>query len=285
MELRHRQVTAGASSLHVVESGDPAAHPVLFLHGWPQSWRSWERVMRPAAGGYRAIAVDLPGVGGSTGDATDGSKGALAAVVHALIAALGLDRPTLVGQDVGGMITYAYLRRYRDLARAVIMDVVIPGLEPWEAVLRNPYIWHFGLHAVPRLPERLVQGRQAEYFDYFFDAISADPGKIPPEARAEYAAAYASDSALTAGFDWYRAFRRDAEENAGATGAVETPLLYLRGEHEGGDIEAYLRGLRGAGVRSVASGIVPGAGHFTQEEAPAETWGLIADFIARTPPT
>ncbi len=192
---------------------------------------------------------------------------------------LGLQDVTLVGQDVGGMVAYAYARTY-ELARVVIADVVIPGVDPWEEVLRNPYLWHFAFHSIPGLPERLVTGHQAEYFGYFYDVISADPAKITAGARASYVEAYSAGSALTAGFSWYRAFPRDAEQNRQWSAAqMTTPLLYLRGEHEGGDIHAYAAGFREAGCARVGHAIVPGAGHFTQEEAPEATWRLIAGFL------
>jgi len=279
--FRHRQVTVGGSSLHVVESGDSEAFPFLFLHGWPESWQCWHQIMTIASRDVRAIAVDLPGIGESTGDPTDGSKGQLATVVRGLVEAMGLQNLTLVGQDVGGMVTYAYLRMFPDLRQAVIMDVVIPGIDPWQQVLRNPHLWHFAFHSIPELPEELVQGHQGEYFDYFYGAISADPSKITAEVRALYAQAYSTDSALTAGFNWYRTFPVDAEANKKATNqaAVATRVLYLRGEKEGGDLDDYLGGLRAAGL-SVGAVLVPNAGHFTQEEAPEDTWRLIADFSA-----
>ncbi len=277
--LRHRQVYVDGSSVHVVEAGDPAAAPVVFLHGWPESWRSWLPVMERADEQVRAIALDLPGVGESTGAATDGSKRELARVVRSVIGALALDGVTLVGHDAGGMIAYSYLRAYDDVARVVIMDVVVPGVDPWDEVLRNPYIWHFAFHSIPELPERLVQGRQAEYFDFFYEVLCADPAKVGAEARAAYVEAYSRASALTAGFDWYRTFPRDAAENGETLGhETTTPLLYLRGEHESGDIDAYVAGFRAAGVAHVEQGIVPGAGHFAPEEAPEETWRLLAGF-------
>jgi pimeloyl-ACP methyl ester carboxylesterase len=61
---------------------------------------------------------------------------------------------------------------------------------------------------------------------------------------------------------------------------VTTPLLYLRCEHERGDITAYVRGFRAAGIVNVEHGVVPGAVHFTQEEAPRETWELISGFVS-----
>ena len=128
--------------------------------------------MALAAREVRAVAIDLPGIGGSTDDATDGSKRQLAEVVRRLIAALELDHPTIVGHDAGGMVAYAYLRSFTDLDRVVIMDTVIPGVDPWDDVLRNPYVWHFAMHSIPALPEHLVRGREREYFDYFFDALS-----------------------------------------------------------------------------------------------------------------
>jgi pimeloyl-ACP methyl ester carboxylesterase len=278
--FRHRQVAVAGSLLHVVEAGDPDGVPFLFLHGWPESWWSWRQVMTLAARQARPVAIDLPGVGESGGAATDGSKRQLAAVVHELIATMSLRDVTLVGQDVGGMIAYAYLRAYQDVGHIVIMDVVLPGVDPWEEVLRNPYLWHFAMHMIPELPERLVQGRQEEYFAYFYDVLSHDKRRIGAGARAAYAKAYASGSALTAGFNWYRTLYQDAADNrrAAAGSPASTPVLYLRGEHESGNIDTYVGGLRAAGVTNVEQALVPDAGHFTQEEAPEQAWRLIARF-------
>lgn len=278
-DFRHDQVRVGERSIHVVEAGDPDAAPVLFLHGWPESWPTWRQVMRRAAGSARAIAIDQPGIGGSTG-ATDGSTRQLAAVIHDLVTTMGLSGLTLVGHDLGGMMAYPYLRTFDDLDRAVIMDVVIPGVDPWEQVLRNPYIWHFSMHSIPDLPETLVTGRERAYFDFFYDVLSPDPTTITDEVRAAYVEAYRVDGALTAGFDWYRAFARDAEDNAALAAGppTDTPLLYVRGEHEQGRIDDYLAGFRAAGLTDVTGAVIPGAGHFAQEDAPDAVWEAIRGF-------
>ncbi len=172
----------------------------MFLHGWPESSRTWAEIMTLAAGSARVIAIDLPGVGESAGTATDGSKRQIAGVVDQFLSVIGVSAVTLVGHDIGGMVTYAYLRAHQGIDRAVIMDVPLPGVAPWDEFVRSPFLFHFALHAVPDLPERLVRGRQADYFGYFYDALSADPSKITEDARRAYQAAYASDSALTASF-------------------------------------------------------------------------------------
>ncbi len=278
--FRHRQLLVATSSIHVIEAGHEDGPAFLFLHGWPQSWRSWKSVMRLAAFEHRAVALDLPGIGGSRGLVGDGSKSELAWLVHILIERLGLGDVTLVGHDVGGMIAYAYLRRYDDMAGVVVMDTVIPGVNPWNEVIRNPRIWHFAFHALAGLPELLVQGRQAAYFNYFFDALSVDPTKPTRKARAEYAAAYRSAESLTAGFDLYRAFPNDAADNMafGKGPSVATPLLYVRGDGEAGEIDTYAGGLRESGVGNLTTATVHNAGHFTPEEQPAEVWQIIGGF-------
>jgi pimeloyl-ACP methyl ester carboxylesterase len=288
-DLQHSQVAIADASIHTVTAGPADAPALLLLHGWPESWATWREIIPLAAASHRVVAIDLPGVGGSSvgrsgPGAAPASKHAIASLVHGLADALELTDITLVGHDIGGMVAYAYLRAFPDLARAVIMDVPIPGVDPWHDFVRAPFLWHFALHAVPGLPEQLVSGRQEPYFGYFYDLLSGTPGVPAAEARREQVAAYAAASALTAGFGWYRAFDRDVEDNmaAAAGPAACTPLLYLRGGAErGGSIDAYVAGLRAAGVVDVTPAVVSGAGHFPHEEAAAATWRAISGFISQ----
>ena len=284
IDLQHSQVAIAGTSIHTVTAGPVDAPALLLLHGWPESWATWREIIPLAAASHRVVAIDLPGVGGSESGAAPTSKRDIASLVHGLADALGLADITLVGHDIGGMVAYAYLRDFPDLARAVIMDVPIPGVDPWEDFVRAPFLWHFALHAVPGLPEQLVSGRQKPYFGYFYDLLSATPGVPEAEVRKEQAAAYATASALNASFGWYRAFDRDLEDNmaAAAGPAVHTPLLYRRGGAErGGSIDTYVEGLRRAGVIDVTPAVVSGAGHFPHEEAASATWRAISGFISR----
>lgn len=166
--LRHRAVEAEGLSIHVVEAGSPDLPAVVLLHGWPESAVAFERVMVPLSATAHVVALDLPGIGDSVAPAASNDKRTLAKYVRAAIASLGLNDVTLVGHDVGGMIVYAFLHAYAgELRRAAILNVVIPGVDPWCDVIRNPQIWHFAFHAIPELPEMLVSGREAKYFAFF----------------------------------------------------------------------------------------------------------------------
>jgi pimeloyl-ACP methyl ester carboxylesterase len=283
---RHRQLHIDGAAIHVVEGGAMDKPAVLFLHGWPECWVAFEQVMDGLVADAHVVAIDLPGVGGSDVPPVANDKRTLAKYVLGVIAQLGLRQVTLVGHDIGGMITYAFLRAWPgELARAVIMNTVIPGVDPWYEVERNPHIWHFAFHAVPRLPETLVAGHQADYFAFFYEALSASRGGVSEGARRAYAEAYARSQALQTGFEWYRAFAKDAQDNRDVHGQrVDTPLLYLRGEKESGiDLDRYVGGLRAAGMANVRGGVIPGSGHFAPDEHPQAVAFTLRSFMRLSP--
>jgi pimeloyl-ACP methyl ester carboxylesterase len=280
--LQHRQLRIEGLSIHVVDGGAADKPAVVFLHGWPQSWAAFEPVMLRLSREARVVAIDLPGIGESTTPPPSNDKRTLAKYVRALLRRLDLHQTTLVGHDIGGQIAYAFLRAYpTELHRVVLMNIAIPGVEPWSEIERNPYIWHFRFHAVPGLPERLVAGREAPYFDYFFDRISAKPGAIARTARKTYVQAYARRAALHAGFEWYRAFPQDRKDNLAAEKTtVNTPVLYLRGEKDSGlDLDRYVNGLRDAGLRDVKGGVVAKSGHFVADEQPNQLLNVLRQFL------
>jgi pimeloyl-ACP methyl ester carboxylesterase len=280
IELMHQHVTIRDSSLHVVEAGRRSSESIVFLHGWPEDWMEWRSVINLAMQNYHIIALDLPGIGESLEAIPNGEKTAIAEMVHEVIKTLELNTYTIVGHDAGAMVSYAYLRKYSaELKAAVLISSVIPGVEPWSKVMANPYVWHFRFHSIPKLPETLVMGNQRVYFDYFFNTLLKDPLRISDSTRDHYASAYRSNKALQTGFEWYRTFPKDAETNRKDTITTNTPLLYLRGEFEGGDIREYVSGFQKAGITSVTSASVPGSGHFLPEENPEAVWANIARFI------
>ncbi len=281
-ELRHRDVDAAGIPIHVVEGGMRGAPAVFFLHGWPENWSAFEQVMIRLSESAHVIAIDMPGIGESLTPPQTNDKRSLAKHFKTVIDTLGIEDVTLVGHDLGGMIVYAFLHAYPNaLRKAIIMDVAIPGVAPWDEVVRNPYIWHFAFHSIPDLPEELVHGKEESYFGFFFDVITANRDSITEEQRKRYTEAYRSRSALHTGFEWYRAFPQDAEDNKAVKGeTVATPVLYVRGDHEGGKMEEYLEGFRENGLTNISGHIIEGSGHFPFDEQPAEFLRVIMDFVS-----
>ncbi|GAB4026097.1 alpha/beta fold hydrolase [Spirosoma koreense] len=279
-DFRHSQVVVEGVSIHVVTVGQADRPAVLFLHGFPENWQAFEKVMAGLGPDFYLVTIDLPGVGES-GKIPANDKRTIARYVHGVVHSLQLTNVTLVGHDVGGMVTYAYLHDYpTELTKAVIMNVAVPSVDPWAKVRQNPQIWHFTFHSIPELPEALIMGKQRVYFDYYFNTIAAKPDQIDEQARDRYAQAYASPDALHTGIEWYRTFPQDEKENESTKGQlVQMPVLYIRGGREYGDIDEYLDGFRRSGLVNIQGEIIPGSGHYAPEEAPGEVVQLLKEFI------
>ncbi|MEZ2329251.1 alpha/beta fold hydrolase [Mesorhizobium sp. RCC_202] len=278
--MRTDTVEVEDQTIAIRKAGPPDAPGLLLLHGWPQSSYAFEAIIDRLASDQRVIAPDLPGIGASQGVPKSGEKAYLARLMGRLVDACGLRQVIVAGHDVGGQIVFAMLRdKPSELSGAVIMDVVIPGVAPWEKVISNPHIWHFAFHAIEALPEMLVRGHERAYFDFFFDILAKEKSTIPAEARDIYAKAYSRPESLKAGFDWYRAFTEDAKANAApAGGPIDTPVLYLRGSAETGEIADYLDGLKRAGLSRVKSDIIADSGHFAADENPSALAARLARF-------
>ena len=102
---RHRTVSAGGTRFHIAELGDGPL--VLLLHGFPEFWWSWHRQLQPLAdAGYRAVAVDLRGYGGSDKPPRGYDLVTLAGDVAGLVRSLGESNATIVGHDWGGLLAW-----------------------------------------------------------------------------------------------------------------------------------------------------------------------------------
>jgi pimeloyl-ACP methyl ester carboxylesterase len=100
--VRHEYLSAGGLRTHVALAGPEDAPPIVLVHGWPQNWWAWRRVIPGLAARFRVIVPDLRGHGWTEGPKTGYEKEQLASDLLALLDALGIERVTWVGHDWGG---------------------------------------------------------------------------------------------------------------------------------------------------------------------------------------
>ena len=124
MQTQYTVTGGGGVELNVLEWGNAQGRPILFIHGWSQSYLCWEKQYESAlADEFRLVAFDLRGHGMSAAPAAESaytSSQLWADDVHAVISARGLDRPVLVGWSYGGLVLTDYVRAYGDDAIAGI---------------------------------------------------------------------------------------------------------------------------------------------------------------------
>lgn len=282
-QFRHGTVKVRGTKMHYVTGGK--GEPLVLVGGWPESWYAWRKVMPALAQERRVIAFDLPGQGDS-GFATSYDTQTIAAYLHEALAQLGVTQHVLVGHDVGAWLAYAYAAEFRDATKKlVLMDAAIPGVAPDQAFMLNEVthnkIFQFFWHAVPELPEEMTAGRERQYLAWFFKAKAAKPEAISAADLAEYARVYSQPGYMKAGFDYYRAFFTDHEQNRRSMEIkLAMPVLTIGGDISKATGDTMLKAMQGAAM-NVSGGSLTGCGHYLPEECPQEVTQQILDFLGK----
>ena len=276
-------VRVNGASLHYVAGGRGPA--LILIHGFPENWSAYAEIMPRLAARFRVVAVDLRGIGGSTPTEGGYDAATMAEDVHQLARTLDLDRPYVVGHDVGGRVAYALARLHPDAVRgAMILSTPIAGIDPWDKFKIDPKVWHFGFHGVPGLAEKILSGREAIYIGQFMRGAAADPKSISDENIARYARAYSAPGRMAAAMGTYRAFDKEEKFGKERRGPLAVPITLVAGSAGLATLlPAVAQGLRDAGARSVAVETVAGSGHYVIDEKPAEVAALIERYGTTTP--
>src|ERR1700738_600442 len=117
---------------------------VVLIHGYAETSDSWAPLAAELVKSYTVVVPDLRGIGSSSRPAGGYDKKTQAADIRAVVTAVGYDRTSVVSHDIGIMVAYAYAARYPDkVERLVVMDAPIPGIAPWDDIVKNPALWAF----------------------------------------------------------------------------------------------------------------------------------------------
>jgi pimeloyl-ACP methyl ester carboxylesterase len=268
MTFSHNTASVNGIQLHYVIGGQ--GDPVVLLHGWPETWYAWHRVMPALAKNYTVIAPDLRGLGDSSKPVTGYDGKTLAEDIHQLVTQLGFKTISLVGHDIGTQVAYSYAAAHpTEVKRLAVMELTIPGFVP---AGRMP-LWWVIFHQTPDVPEALVQGKEMEYLSWHFHNLAYNPAAITQEAINEYVSRYSAPGGMHAGFEHYRAFPQDAIQNQNYSKTKLTmPVLALGGGYIptfGGNITmpTVIYGMNIL-AQNVTGITVPNSGHYIQEEQP-----------------
>jgi pimeloyl-ACP methyl ester carboxylesterase len=278
---KYTQVTQGRFAnvngvrLHYLIAG--SGDPVVLLHGYAETSHMWLPLMTELAKTRTVIAPDLRGAGQSSTPAAGYTKAEMAQDIHALARKLGYEHIRIVGHDIGLMVAYAYAAQYSsEVDRIALMDAFLPGVGNWRDVWLMRDLWHF--HFYGKTPLALVHGRERIYFEHFWNDFAADPAhSVPERDRRIYTKAYARPGGMRAGFEYFRAFEKDAEDFARfAQKPLRMPMLVLTGEKASGDFLIQQGRLVASDVEGV---VVRKSGHWLMEEAPDQVIPRLVKFL------
>jgi pimeloyl-ACP methyl ester carboxylesterase len=271
-----REIATNGTTMHLRIGGSGPA--VVLLHGYGETGDMWAPMAADLVRDHTVIVPDLRGLGLSAKPAGGFDKKTQAGDLAGVLDALKIERADLVTHDIGNMVGYAFAaQHFQRVRRFVLIDAPVPGIGPWEEILKNPLLWHFRFGG-PDM-ERLVAGRERIYLDRFWNEFSADRTRFSEVAREHYAKLYALPCAMHSGFAQFAAFDQDAIDNQAFLtkgGKLKMPVLAVGGEKSFGQMMATI--MRFA-AEHVTEAVVPDSGHWIMEENPDATVKLVRAFL------
>ncbi|MCU1587632.1 MAG: Epoxide hydrolase [Frankiales bacterium] len=281
-EVKARNVTVADTRFFVRETGAGGGTPVLLLHGTPETSSVWRTVQPALAADRRVLAVDLPGLGGSSYAGPYDVPSVTDQVIALLESELPGQRVDLVGHDWGGVVALHLAGVRPDLVRRLaVANAPYGHVNPLRAA-------HVPFFALPVVPELLFRLGGARIVDFMLAAAWRSSARLDPDVRAEYVAAYTEPANVRAMLGYYRAAARpvlaalarlgdpapdrphvEADRVLVLWGAADPVLPVAIGEAAVAAIGAHC-----------VMVTVPGAGHFVIEEATDTVVSVLQDFLA-----
>ena len=274
-DINARDAKIDNMQLHYLTAGNASA-TVILLHGFAETSRMWRPIIPLLAQKFTVIAPDLPGIGDSSipdkVDMLDAAR-----KIHELARSLNIEKARVVGHDIGLMVAYAYAAQFpNETEKLAVMDAFLPGVPGWEAIYNAPNIWHFRFNG--EYPEKLVQGRERIYFEYFWNVLAADKThSIPEPDRKAYTEAYSKPGRMRAAWKYFASWPQLAKDFAQLSQVKLTmPVLSIGGEKSlGSELAAQMK-LVADNVEVI---VLPNTGHWILEERPKETAEALVNFL------
>lgn len=277
--VEHHIAEVHGTTLHYVSAG-VAGSPVLLVHGFPETWWAFRRLIPLLAPQHRVFAVDLRGFGDSAPATTAHDSTTAAEDLHGLIAHLGVGPLHVSAQDIAGGTVFRLAATHPEdvlSLTAIEMGLAGFGLEGLADVTHGGS-WHIGALATPGIPELLFTGRARELLgEWAFPAMSAVAGAITRTDVDEFARTYGRPDGWRGAAGLYRSMLAEGEElrALAASAPLIVPSLAVGGF--GGAFTAQT-------VQQVTTGPVTavqldGVGHYVAMEAPDRLADAMVPFL------
>ncbi|MEU1664760.1 alpha/beta hydrolase [Streptomyces sparsogenes] len=286
--LVEQTVSVHGSEVHLVHGG--AGHPVLLLHGFPQTHLAWQHVAASLAQDFRVVCADLPGYGTSAppvgGDSPDAyAKRATAATMVAVMRELGHERFSVVGHDRGALVAFRAALDHPDVITHLAVLDVIPTVDNWAALhgAGGVFAFHLYLLAQPSdLPERMITADPDTFFGHFLDTWTVRADAIPDDVRSAYLTAARTPRTVHAICQDYRASAFvDAEHDRTDRDAgrrLTMPVLAMWQEPGAIVLPFDPQQIWADWAPDLRTHVLP-CGHFLPEECPDEVTAAIRGLI------
>jgi haloacetate dehalogenase len=290
--IKMDRVQTSLGSLAVKISGD--GHPILLLHGFPQTGLMWRDIAPMLSENFKVIIADLPGYGESdpplSKDIEDRmSKRNMGSMLVEAMSALGHERFAVAGHDRGGRVAYRMALDHPERVTQLIVMDIVPTAEVWARADARMALafWPYSFLAQPApLPETMLLVAPQTVVDDALNNWGTPARCFSPEVRKAYIEALRKQSTVSAICDEYRAAaridRKHDEDDLGNRKQISCPTLVLWDGHgglakwyedAGGPLGIWRRWATNAVGQPVSGG------HFFPEYSPETTCRFMTEFL------
>jgi pimeloyl-ACP methyl ester carboxylesterase len=251
---------------------------ILLISGFPQTRRSWNRLIPLLSHKFETIPADLPSFGDSGFLAAPATTENVGKVFHAFVGNLGASLH-VVAHDFGAWCAYSWALQFpQDFKSLTLIDAGIPGVTLTDDIQLADYKrkWNFIFQMLPDLPAELTRGKEDLYVGWWFKNKVYRPGVIPPADVAAYVRAYAREGRMDAAFDYCRNIEEDMRFNKSRfREKLPIRLLAVGGDHAIPNMGESLKPF----FQDVTSLVIKDSGHFVPEEQPEALARALLAFL------
>jgi pimeloyl-ACP methyl ester carboxylesterase len=283
--VEHRYITtASGVTIHVADAGPSDGTPVMLVHGFPQHWWEWHRLIGPlAADGYRVLAPDLRGAGWSDAPRGPYRKAEMADDLADVIDRLGVGPVKLVAHDWGGPVAFILLIQRPDLVTAFCgLNTIAPWMRLDGPAIRHFWsFWYQFVLLTPGLGPWLIAGGQPRFIQWLVRWVGGGFDWTEQDIEC-YQAPMRDPARAYAGSQWYRTFQ--TRELVGWLRGkyampVNVPLRFVTGLNDPVITPTLHRGYE-SWASDVTFETIPGVGHWIVEEAHDLVLDRLRTFLA-----
>ena len=277
--VTHHVVDVDGARLHYVCAGEHGS-PILLVHGFPETWWAFHKLIPLLTERHRVCAVDLRGFGDSSHDGSDHSSAASAEDLHRLIEHVGLGPMHVLGQDLSGGVVHRLAASHPEDVRSLIgVETALSGFgaERLDDVASGG-VWYIGALVAPGIPELLFTGREAEFIaGHLYPSFGAVAPAVTDADTSEFVRTYALPGGFRGATGLYRSMLADGDDIRALASATPLRMPVLAVGAFGRSFTA--AALQQVSANEIAATELPGVGHYVAQQAPDQLAPVLLKFF------
>jgi len=279
-EVTHHLAEINGTQIHYVSAGS-AGTPIFLVHGWPETWWAFHKLIPLLATTHRVYALDIRGFGDSATGDVGWEEQVAADDLHGLVQYLDVGPVHILCQDISGGLGFRFATTHsEDVLSFTAVESTLAGFGLEMLADVNAFgSWHVGFLGAPGIPSLLLPGNERTLLaDWAYPMMNGTDGAIAQADLNEFIRTYSRPEAWRGTESLYRAVFTDA----GATKAladstpIAVPVLAIDGVNNPFTANTF----REVSGGEFTAAHIEGVGHLVAQEDPETLAAVFLDFVA-----